>query len=204
MSLELNTEDQKFSYGMGQSVGANLVQQGIDKELELDTFISGISDSFAGEMKISPEEINAVLSKKFNELKSKEANAIKEVGENFLAENAKKEGVTVLPSGLQYEIISSGDASGEKPTLSSQVTTHYTGTLINGNVFDSSVERGQPATFPVGGVIAGWTEALQLMVPGDKWRIYLPSEIAYGEQGAGADIPPHSTLIFELELLSIA
>ena len=122
-------------------------------------------------------------------------------GEAFLAENAKKPGVTTLPSGLQYEVLTEG--SGKKPGLSSSVTTHYHGTLINGTVFDSSYQRGQPATFPVNGVIAGWTEALQLMGEGSKYRLYIPSDLAYGKRGAGRDIPGDTALIFDVELVKV-
>ena len=122
-------------------------------------------------------------------------------GEAFLAENAQKPGITTLPSGLQYEIITEG--TGKKPTLRSSVTTHYHGTLPSGKVFDSSYQRGQPATFPVNGVIAGWTEALQLMPEGSKWRLYIPSDLAYGKRGAGRDIGPDSALVFDVELLKV-
>jgi FKBP-type peptidyl-prolyl cis-trans isomerase FklB len=122
-------------------------------------------------------------------------------GEAFLAENAQKPGVTTLPSGLQYEVLTEG--SGKKPTLRSSVTTHYHGTLPNGKVFDSSYQRGQPTTFPVNGVIAGWTEALQLMPEGSKWRLYIPSDLAYGKRGAGRDIGPDSALVFDVELLKV-
>jgi FKBP-type peptidyl-prolyl cis-trans isomerase FklB len=122
-------------------------------------------------------------------------------GEAFLAENAKKPGVTTLPSGLQYEVLTQG--TGPKPTLKSSVTTHYHGTLINGTVFDSSYQRGQPATFPVNGVIAGWTEALQLMPEGSKYRLYIPSDLAYGKRGAGRDIPGDTALIFDVELIKV-
>jgi len=121
-------------------------------------------------------------------------------GRAFLAENAKRDGVVVLESGLQYEVLAAGD--GAKPTREDSVRTHYHGTLIDGSVFDSSYQRGQPAEFPVGGVIAGWTEALQLMNAGSKWRLYVPSELAYGAQGVGS-IPPHSTLVFDVELLDV-
>jgi FKBP-type peptidyl-prolyl cis-trans isomerase FklB len=125
----------------------------------------------------------------------------REAGDTFLAENAKKDGVVVLESGLQYEVITEG--SGALPTLASTVRTHYHGTFADGRVFDSSVERGEPAEFPVGGVIAGWTEALQLMKEGSKWRLYVPSDLAYGEQGSQGAIPPHCALVFEVELLNV-
>ena len=132
---------------------------------------------------------------------AEQGKAQEEAGKAFLEENAKREEVTVLASGLQYEVLQAGE--GDKPTASSTVKTHYHGTLISGEVFDSSVERGQPAEFPVNGVIAGWTEALQLMNVGTKWRLYVPSNLAYGERGAGGKIGPNTTLIFDVELLDI-
>jgi FKBP-type peptidyl-prolyl cis-trans isomerase FklB len=125
----------------------------------------------------------------------------REAGDQFLAENAKKDGIVVLESGLQYEILTEG--TGAQPTAASTVRTHYHGTFTDGRVFDSSVERGEPAEFPVGGVIAGWTEALQLMQEGSKWRLYVPSNLAYGEQGSQGAIPPHSALVFEVELIAV-
>lgn len=202
--MELNTENQKFSYGLGQSVGSNFINEGFGEAFDLDGFMSGLSDAFAGTSAIPHEEINEVIQKKVSEIKGAAHKDVKEAGEKFLAENSKKDGITTLPSGLQYEIIESGDASGTKPSASSNVTTHYTGQLIDGKVFDSSVQRGQPASFPVNGVIGGWTEALQLMVPGDKWKLYIPSNLAYGERGAGQDIPPFAALIFDIELLEVA
>ena len=202
--MELKTENQKFSYGLGQSVGGNFINEGFGEAFDLDGFVSGMSDAFAGTSVLSHEEINEVIQKKVTELKSEAHKGVKQDGENFLKENATKDGVTTLASGLQYAVVESGDASGTKPSASSSVTTHYTGRLIDGKVFDSSVQRGQPATFPVNGVISGWTEALQLMVPGDKWTLFIPSELAYGERGAGADIPPFSALVFDIELISVA
>jgi FKBP-type peptidyl-prolyl cis-trans isomerase FklB len=204
MSVELVSEDQKFSYGLGQSIGQNFLKDGIEKAFDMSAFAGGITDALDGASALKPEEINEIIQKKITELKEGTFGKVKEDGALFLSENAAKEGITSLPSGLQYEVISSGDASGEKPTAASSVTTHYTGMLVNGTVFDSSVERGEPATFPVNGVIAGWTEALQLMVPGDKWKLYIPYDLAYGERGAGQDIPPFATLIFDIELISIA
>ena len=136
-----------------------------------------------------------------NDLNPNAMNNNKAESEAFLAANADKPGVTTLPSGLQYEVITAG--TGQKPTLRSSVTTHYHGTLPNGTVFDSSYQRGQPATFPVNGVIAGWTEALQLMPEGSKWRLYIPSDLAYGKRGAGRDIGPDAALVFDVELLKV-
>lgn len=134
-------------------------------------------------------------------MQSKQFEANIKAGQDFLAENAKREGVVTLESGLQYEVVNEG--SGAKPTAADNVKCHYHGTLLDGKVFDSSVQRGEPAVFPVNGVIAGWVEALQLMPLGSKWKLFVPSNLAYGEQGAGQDIPPHTTLIFEVELLEI-
>lgn len=203
MAVELVAEEQKFSYGLGQSIGQNFLKDGIEKAFEMDAFVGGITDALSGTSALNPEEINEVIQKKITELKEGAFAQVKEDGAKFLAENGAKDGITTLESGLQYEIVESGDASGAKPALDSQVTTHYTGMLVNGTVFDSSVQRGEPATFPVNGVIAGWTEALQLMVPGDKWKLYIPYNLAYGERGAGQDIPPFATLIFDIELISI-
>ncbi len=150
---------------------------------------------------MTPEEANERLQSHFQGLQEKQAAAAKEEGIAFLAENGKKEGVVTLPSGLQYQIIKEG--TGDKPTASSKVTTHYHGTTTNGEVFDSSVERGQPAQFGVNQVIAGWTEALQLMPVGSKWKLFIPSDLAYGARGAGPKIPPHAALVFEVELISI-
>ena len=143
------------------------------------------------------EEINTQIQARREE----EAKVLAAEGESFLAENALRPEVTVTASGLQYEVITTGE--GEKPTAESTVRTHYHGTLINGTVFDSSYDRGQPAEFPVGGVIKGWTEALQMMAVGSKWRLYVPHDLAYGERGAGASIAPYSTLVFDVELLEI-
>lgn len=200
---DLTTEDQKFSYGIGHSVGTNFKQEGFNDILDIDAFLTGLTDSFAGQLSVPAEEINAVIQSKLTAIKESAGKEVKGEGEAFLAKNAERAEVTVLPSGLQYEIVESGDASGSKPAPTSNVTTHYTGTLIDGTVFDSSVQRGQPATFPVNGVIAGWTEALQLMVPGDKWKLYIPYNLAYGENGAGGDIKPFAALIFDIELISI-
>ena len=198
---KLKTEIDSVSYCIGVNIGENLKNQFSD--IDIKDFMNGINDvlSDKSEPKISNAEAQKILQEYFSkqqELKSKKAI---EEGENFLAENGKKKGVTTLVSGLQYEVITKGE--GAKPTLNDQVTTHYHGTLIDGTVFDSSVERGQPATFPVSGVIKGWTEALQLMSVGSKWRLFVPYNLAYGERGAGANIGPFTTLIFEVELISI-
>tara|TARA_B100000809_G_C15131070_1_gene528432 strand:- start:734 stop:1348 length:615 start_codon:yes stop_codon:yes gene_type:complete len=204
MAVELVSDDQKFSYGLGQSIGQNFLKDGIEKAFDMTAFVGGITDALDGTSALKPEEVNEIIQKKISELKEGTFGKVKEDGAAFLKENGTKDGITSLESGLQYEIVESGDVSGTKPTAENQVTTHYTGKLVDGTVFDSSVERGEPATFPVNGVIAGWTEALQLMVPGDKWRLYIPYDLAYGERGAGQDIPPFATLVFDIELISVA
>ena len=157
---------------------------------------------FSGQMpEIMPDEANNILQDYFDKLQKEKGNEALEAGKAFLEENKKKEGVVVLPSGLQYKILTAGN--GPKPKASDTVKCHYEGRLINGQVFDSSVRRGEPAEFPVGGVIQGWVEALQLMPVGSKWQLYIPSNLAYGTHGAGQSIGPNETLIFDVELLAI-
>lgn len=197
MSEELTN----VSYSLGVSIARNLQSQGL-KELNYDEFTQAVNDVFSGKKtKIGDKEVVDTLNSYFAELQKEKQGTNKEDGEAFLLANKANEGVITLPSGLQYTIMT--EEAGEKPTLNSNVTTHYHGTTIDGNVFDSSVQRGQPASFPVSGVIKGWTEALQLMAVGSKWKLFIPSELAYGGRGAGADIGPHSALIFEVELISI-
>ena len=179
----------------------SLKSQGLDS-MDSNIFCQAINDVLEGsDLKMSEQEAGTFLNDYFSNVKSKQHEGNITAGKEFLAANKSKDGVITLPSGLQYKILNTGN--GEKPTISSSVTTHYHGTTIDGKVFDSSVKRGTPASFPVSGVIAGWTEALQLMPLGSKWELYVPSELAYGERGAGGDIGPHSTLIFEVELLEI-
>ncbi|MBA61405.1 MAG: hypothetical protein CMJ76_03475 [Planctomycetaceae bacterium] len=194
------------SYAFGVNIMNNLKSQGI--ELDLQAFMKGISDSSSDKVEKTDQELQAaflafqqVLQKMAAEKASKAGENNEKEGEAFLAANAKKEGVKVTKSGLQYKVIKAGEGASPKPT--SKVTTHYEGKLINGKVFDSSYKRGAPATFGVNQVIAGWTEALQLMKEGDQWELYIPSNLAYGERGAGADIGPHSTLIFKIELIKV-
>jgi FKBP-type peptidyl-prolyl cis-trans isomerase FklB len=196
------TDLEKVSYCFGVNIAQNMKQQGMH-ELETEALAKGLVD-FLGEksLAVPAEEINGILQDYFQKLQEKQFAKNIEEGKAFLAENAKKEEVTVLESGLQYEVIKEGN--GDKPKASDKVTTHYHGTLINGEVFDSSVQRGEPATFPVNGVIAGWVEALQLMPVGSKWKLYVPSELAYGANPhPGGPIEPHATLIFDIELISI-
>lgn len=191
----------KLSYALGMSMASSLVNSGL-KHIDVDSFVKAFTDIVqSGACDMSPQEaeqhIQAYFSKRQNEMLEENL----KIGRDFLEENKKKEGVVALPSGLQYEILKEG--TGEKPKATDRVKCHYHGTLINGKVFDSSVERGQPAVFGVNQVIKGWVEALQLMPVGSKWRLYIPSELAYGSQGAGNSIEPNSALIFDVELLGI-
>ncbi|MBN1112282.1 MAG: FKBP-type peptidyl-prolyl cis-trans isomerase [Bacteroidales bacterium] len=191
----------ELSYSLGVSVGMNLKEQGFNLE-SIEDFSKAITDVLTEQnLAIAPDKVNQIVGEYFQQLQAKRFEEKIAEGRAYLAENAKKEGVVTLESGLQYEIITEGN--GEKPAESDTVTVHYTGTLTNGQVFDSSVQRGEPATFPVNGVIRGWVEALQLMPVGSKWKLTIPSDLAYGERGAGQLITPHTTLVFEVELLSI-
>ncbi|MBE7498268.1 MAG: FKBP-type peptidyl-prolyl cis-trans isomerase [Verrucomicrobiaceae bacterium] len=205
-----NVPMDKVSYFIGRNFGQQFGSQGI--AIDIAALTEGIKSGMEGSKpKFSEQELmtamqafeNMMQAKAQEEQKARMANAgkVKEDGLKFLAENGKKKGVTTTKSGLQYEVLKEGD--GPKPVATDRVNVHYHGTLISGKVFDSSVERGQPITFGVQEVIKGWTEALQLMPVGSKWRIYLPSDIAYGDQGAGEDIGPGETLIFDVELLGI-
>lgn len=191
----------KVSYALGLSIGNNFKSSGIDSVV-MDDFMQGLSDVLEEKApQLSYDEAKREIEAYFMDLQQKAVKLNKEAGEEFLKINAHKEGVTTLPSGLQYEVIKMGE--GPKPTLSDTVTCHYHGTLINGIVFDSSMDRGEPASFPLRGVIAGWTEILRLMPVGSKWKVTIPSDLAYGDRGAGEHIKPGSTLIFIIELLSI-
>ena len=197
----MNSELEKLSYSLGVNIGNSLKGQGFE-ELDSTVFAEAINDVFTGsDLKMSDQEAGTFINQHFSKIQTKKHAGAITAGKEFLAANSEKDGVTTLASGLQYEVITEG--SGEKPTISSTVTTHYHGTTIDGTVFDSSVQRGTPASFPVNGVIAGWTEALQLMPVGSKWRLFVPSDLAYGERGAGGAIGPHATLIFEVELLEV-
>lgn len=198
---KLTNEIDSVSYSLGVNIGENLKTQFPDINLKnFELAIKNVLDN-QKEPKISGADAQKVIQNYFQKQQAKASESVIEEGKKFLTENSKKDGVITLESGLQYEIIKSGE--GAKPTINDQVTTHYHGTLLDGTVFDSSVERGQPATFPVSGVIKGWTEALQLMTVGSKWKLFVPYDLAYGERGAGPKIGPYTTLIFEVELISI-
>lgn len=207
VTTTLTTPKQKFSYALGMNLGMSLKKQGVEIDPALIT--QGLRAAMAGgKTLLTPEEAQAALMDVQNELRKKQqekmqvmGEANKTEGDAFLVANKTKEGVVTLPSGLEYKILKAG--TGPKPTSGDTVVCNYRGTLINGTEFDSSYKRGQPATFPVTGVIKGWTEALQLMPVGSKWQLFIPSSLAYGERGAGAEIGPNATLIFEVELMSI-
>lgn len=191
----------KFSYAIGLGIGQNLLSMGA-QGINVEDFAQAIADVLnRNETAISHNEAREIVNKYFAELEAKMNAENIEKGKAFLAENAKKEGVITLPSGLQYEVIKEGN--GKKPSATDRVKCHYEGTLIDGTLFDSSIKRGQPAVFGVNQVIQGWIEALQLMTEGSKWRLFIPSELGYGAQQAGEMIPPHSTLIFEVELIEV-
>jgi FKBP-type peptidyl-prolyl cis-trans isomerase FklB len=197
----LETKMDSLSYSLGVLVAQNLKSQGFD-ELEASSLARGLSDglSEAG-VAIDVNQANAVVQNYLMEKKQASSKGNIDAGKKFLEENGKRPGVTTTASGLQYEVMKAGD--GPSPKATDKVTVHYHGTLIDGKVFDSSVQRGTPATFPVNGVIQGWVEALQLMHVGDKWKLFIPYDLAYGDRGAGGDIGPFATLVFEVELLSI-
>lgn len=191
----------KFSYAIGLGIGQNLLSMGA-QEINVDDFANAIKSVLNGEEPaISHAEAREIVNKYFAELEAKMNDANIEKGATFLEENKKKENVVTLPSGLQYEVLTEGN--GKLANATDQVKCHYEGTLIDGTLFDSSVKRGEPAIFGVNQVIPGWVEALQLMPEGSKWRLYIPSDLAYGARGAGEMIPPHSTLIFDVELIQV-
>ena len=209
--MTLDTNQQQVSYIIGRDLARNFAQQGL--ELDLDVLSAALREATQGQpSQLTPEQMQTAMEQLQQRMEAQDEQPNqttpatdmtnpKAEGEAFLTENARKPGITTLPSGLQYEVLTEG--TGPKPSLKSSVTTHYHGTLIDGTVFDSSYQRGQPATFPVNGVIAGWTEALQLMGEGSKYRLYIPSDLAYGKRGAGRDIPGDTALIFDVELLKV-
>ncbi|WP_295433830.1 FKBP-type peptidyl-prolyl cis-trans isomerase [Prevotella sp.] len=198
----------KVSYALGLGIGRQLAQMGAS-DLNIDDFAAAIKDVIAGnELKVSNREAQTIVQdyfrkqeEKLNAERAEKGKAAKAEGEKYLAENAKKEGVVTLPSGLQYMVLKEGN--GKKPKATDKVKCHYEGFLIDGTVFDSSIQRGEPAVFPLNQVIAGWTEGLQLMQEGAKYRFFIPYILGYGEGGAGASIPPYAALIFDVELLEV-
>ncbi len=208
-AVTLKTQKEKASYALGMKIGGDLKRQGVGASVDAALTARGLKDALAGSKALLTEdEEKTALTQLQSEVRGKmeakahEAGAAsRKEGEAFLAANKSKEGVVTLPSGLQYKILTEG--KGPKPTANDTVTCNYRGTLINGKEFDSSFKGGKPVSFPVGGVIKGWTEALQLMPVGSKWQLFIPADMAYGDRGAGADIGPGETLIFEVELISI-
>ncbi|MEY4483560.1 MAG: hypothetical protein RL693_1012 [Verrucomicrobiota bacterium] len=215
LSLNLHAEDKavlkdqkdKAGYSIGVNIGSSLKNDGLD--INLDAIVAGLKDSFtSANPQLTPEqqkEALAILQKEMSEKIAAKMKAdgekAKQQSEEFLAANKTKDGVKILPSGLQYKVLTEG--KGKQPKLTDKVTVHYRGTLVDGKEFDSSYKRGEPATFPVNEVIKGWTEALPLMKEGAKWELFVPASLAYGDQGAGRDIPPNSTLVFEVELIGV-
>lgn len=191
----------QLSYAWGLAMGSQLKGMGVEN-LEFKDFDEAVHAAFNGEEpKMTPEEAQKIIQEYLQELTAKKTAEIKAVGEKFLEENKKNENVITTPSGLQYVVEKEGE--GAQPTAEDEVTVHYTGKLIDGTVFDSSVSRGEPATFPLNRVIPGWTEGVQLMKEGGKYTFFIPSDLAYGPQGVPNAIPPHSTLIFEVELIKV-
>ncbi|MFT6085204.1 MAG: FKBP-type peptidyl-prolyl cis-trans isomerase FklB [Glaciecola sp.] len=204
MSDKYSTVESQASYGIGYQMGEQLASNPFDG-LDVETVLTGLTDGFSrAQSQVDNNDLRAAFTEIHERMQAAKqeqfAGAVEE-GIKFLEENGQREGIVITESGLQYEILTAG--TGDMPTAASTVRTNYHGTLINGDVFDSSYERGQPAEFPVGGVIKGWTEALTMMPVGSKWRLYVPHDLAYGEQGAGGAIGPFSTLIFDIELLDI-
>lgn len=204
-AVELETEQQKLSYALGASVAINVAQQDAELDLDVAVFIQAVTDILEGnEPQISIEEMEQVMSRYKEKITEELANTIeknKVAGESFLAKNKQEEGIMTSATGLQYKVITAG--SGKQPSVDSSVTVHYKGSLIDGTVFDSSYDRGDPATLTLSQVIQGWQEALPMMKEGGKWQIYVPAELGYGDRGAGQIIAPGSVLIFDIELISI-
>ena len=204
--IDLENEDNRIGYAMGANVGQSLSDQKIFDNIELGSFIAGLLDAIAGTINLSDEELIAATQLYQQRAQERAAAALSDnlaASEEFLRQNADKEGVVSLESGLQYLILTSGPADGPSPEVNEAVLAHYHGTLTDGTVFDSSVDRGEPAQFGLSQVIAGWTEALQLMKVGDKWRLFIPPAMAYGTSSPTPAIPPNSALIFDVELLEI-
>ena len=205
--MTLKDNKDKVSYSIGLNIAKSMKQEGLD--INPDALAAAMKDVFAGaKPQLSEEEVQTVMQEFQKDMMAKRAKGQQEglaknkaEGEKFLADNKKKEGIKTTASGLQYKVIK--DGTGKTPKATDTVSTHYRGTLISGKEFDSSYKRGEPAEFPVNGVIKGWTEALQLMKEGAKWQLFIPSDLAYGERGAGQDIGPNSTLIFDIELLKV-
>ena len=202
--VDLEDSDNQVGYSLGVNIGMNLLQQGITADVQVDAFIAGLSDALSDTVQMDEAAMATAIQLFMQQQQEAAQSALADnlaASEAFLAENGQQDGVVTLPSGLQYRVLASGE--GESPTTTDSVLAHYHGTLTDGTVFDSSVDRGEPATFGLSQVIAGWTEALQLMKVGDKWRLFIPPSLAYGEASPTPAIPPNSALIFDVELLEI-
>lgn len=202
--IDLEDSDNQVGYSLGVNIGMNLLQQGITADVQVDAFMAGLSDALSDTVQMDEAAMMTAIQSFVQQQQEAAQSALADnlaASEAFLAENGQQDGVVTLPSGLQYRVLASGE--GESPTTTDSVLAHYHGTLTDGTVFDSSVDRGEPATFGVSQVIAGWTEALQLMKVGDKWRLFIPPGLAYGEASPTPAIPPNSALIFDVELLEI-
>jgi FKBP-type peptidyl-prolyl cis-trans isomerase FklB len=204
--VDLESEDNKIAYSIGVNIGQSVLAQGILEGINNEVFAAGLLDAIADTVQMDDAQMMASIQAFQQQMMSEAQAALSsnlEASETFLAQNSAKQGVVSLPSGLQYLVLDAADASAPSPTLQDSVLAHYHGTLTDGSVFDSSVDRGQPATFGLSQVISGWTEALQLMKVGDKWRLFIPPSLAYGEASPSPAIPPNSALIFDVELLEI-
>lgn len=204
--VDLENESNRIGYSIGVNIGQNLIQQNILGSVPLDAFMAGLSDAIEDSVQLGDQEMMMALQSFMQQQQQAQQDALADnlaAAEAFLAENGQRDGVMTTDSGLQYEIIEEGPADGASPTENDTVLAHYHGTLPDGTVFDSSVQRGEPASFGLAQVIPGWTEALQMMSVGDKWRLYIPPQLAYGEASPTPAIPPNSALIFEVELLEI-
>ncbi len=205
-SVDLEDEDERIAYSLGANIGQNLVAQELIKGIDVQIFVAGMLDAFADDLKLQPAEMMAAIQTYMERQADADQLALSEnltMSAEFLEQNSQNDGVVTLGSGLQYLVLESGPEGGASPTPSDSVLAHYHGTLIDGSVFDSSVDRGEPASFGVSQVISGWTEALQLMKTGDKWRLFIPPDMAYGESSPTPAIPPNSALIFDVELLEV-
>lgn len=204
--LDLENEDNRIGYAIGVNIGQNLMQQNILSDIPFAAFLAGLTDTVDGNMQMDETGVMTALQTFMQRQQDQQQQALQanlDASLAFLEENGQREGVVTLDSGLQYEVIEEGPDGGASPTPADSVLAHYHGTLADGTVFDSSVQRGQPATFGVSQVIAGWTEALQLMSVGDKWRLFIPPDLAYGQASPSPAIPPNSALVFEVELLEV-
>ena len=205
-SVDLEDEDERIAYSLGANIGQNLVAQELIEGIDVQIFVAGMLDAFSDDLKLQPAEMMAAIQNYMERQADADQLALSEnltMSAEFLEQNSQNDGVVTLDSGLQYLVLESGPEGGVSPTPSDSVLAHYHGTLIDGNVFDSSVDRGEPASFGVSQVISGWTEALQLMKTGDKWRLFIPPDMAYGESSPTPAIPPNSALIFDVELLEV-